>query len=338
MKKIILATMVVLLELILTTAKAVELATTPDDDLASSITLWNVDRNKLEDALARGANPNIWICLGVKSYASTNKSCSQYNEYESPLWAIATSNINEDQKPDLIRHLTSKGATTEKRRINAKDGKEEGGLGDLLDKGLSLKLLGGVWSPNEKRTDRATTIKALIDAGYKIEDWELQKEFRYHSHLKHIDQLDMLQQVATILGKEQVLNAALAQETKKKEDAEKQAAILREQGAKEEAIKHKYALEQVKQVGQKICRIYSGTTFQTVSYGSTTARVNEKNRTFKISGFTENTSKNKLQIRIGGIMAFEGSAPVGNIDKLEGDIILQNGSVIWDDAGNWNPC
>lgn len=331
MKKIILATMVVLLELILTTAKAVELPTTPDDDLASSITLAYVDKNKLEDALTRGANPNVWLCrVQTKSYVSTNKNCSQYNVYLSPLWAIASGYIDEDQKPDLIRLLASKGATAEKMQINAKDGKEA--KGDLL--GTLLMVMGA----NDKRTDKATTIKALIDAGYKIGDLELQQEFRQFSHLHQTYQLDLLQQIATILGKEQVLNAALAQETKKKEDAEKQAAILREQGAKEEAIKHKYALEQVKQIGQKICRIYSGTTFQTVSYGSTTARVNEKNRTFKISGFTENTSKNKLQIRIGGIMAFEGSAPVGNVDKLEGDIILQNGSVIWDDAGNWNPC
>lgn len=329
MKKIVMATVVALLGLTITAVKAVELPTTPDDDLASSITLWNIDRNKLEDALARGANPNIWICLGEKSYVSTNKNCSQYNWYQSPLWAIAGSYINENQKPDLIRLLASKGATTEKRYINAKNGKEWGGL---------AQLVGGGSLPNEKRTDKATTIKALIDAGYKIEDLELQQEFRQWSHVSNAQKLDVLQQIATILGKEQVLNAALVQETKKKEDAEKQAAILSKQSAKEEAIKHKYALEQVKQIGQKICRIYSGTTFQTVSYGSTAARVNEKNRTFKISGFTENTSKNKLQIRIGGIMAFEGSAPVGNIDKLEGDIILQNGSVIWDDAGNWNPC
>lgn len=329
MKRIVMATVVALLGLTITTVKAVELATTPDDDLASSITLGYVDKNKLEDALTRGANPNVWLCrVRTKSYISTNKNCSQYNEYLSPLWAIASGYIDEDQKPDLIRLLASKGATAEKRRINAKDGKELGGLSELL--GFNMR--------NEKRTDKATTIKALIDAGYKIEDWELQQEFRQFSHLHQNYQLDVLHQVATLLGKEQVLNAALAQETKKKEDAEKQAAILREQGAKEEAIKHKYALEQVKQIGQKICRIYSGTTFQTVSYGSTTARVNEKNRTFKISGFTENTSKNKLQIRIGGIMAFEGYAPVGNIDKLEGDIILQNGSVIWDEAGNWNPC
>lgn len=329
MKKIVMATVVVLLGLTITAVKAVELATTPDDDLASSITLGYVDKNKLEDALTRGANPNVWLCRAqTKSYVSTNKNCSQYNWYLSPLWAIASGYIDEDQKPDLIRLLASKGATTERRRFNPKDGKELGGLSELL--GFNMR--------NEKRTDKATTIKALIDAGYKIEDWELQQEFRQFSHLHLNYQLDVLHQVATLLGKEQVLNAALAQETKKKEDAEKQAAILREQGAKEEAIKHKYALEQVKQIGQKICRTYSGTTFQTVSYGSTTARVNEKNRTFKVSGFTENASKNKLQIRIGGIMAFEGYVPVGNIDKLDGDIILQNGSVIWDDAGNWNPC
>lgn len=330
MKKIIAATVIVLLGLTITTVKADELAATPDDDLASSITLGYVDKNKLEDALARGANPNILICLGLKSYVSTNKKCSETNWYYSPIWAIAHSYIDEDQKPNLIRFLASKGATIEKRRIYANNGKEgdDAGLSGLL--GFNMR--------NEKQTDKATTIKALIDVGYKIEDRELQQEFRHFSHLHLNYQLDVLHQVAMLLGKEQVLNSELTQETKKRVDAEKQAAILSKQSEKEEATKRKDALEQVKQIGQKICRIYSGTTFQTVSYGSTTARVNEKNRTFKISGFTENTSKNKLQIRIGGIMAFEGYISVGSVDKLDGDIVLQNGSVIWDDASNWNPC
>lgn len=84
-------------------------------------------------------------------------------------------------------------------------------------------------------------------------------------------------------------------------------------------------------VGQKICR--------SIRIAKAWAGVNY-NETVKAFGFVENSSDKKIQVRISGMIS-NGSdiTPSGtNINRIDGDIVLENGSVIWDASNNWGPC
>ena len=53
----------------------------------------------------------------------------------------------------------------------------------------------------------------------------------------------------------------------------------------------------------------------------------------KITAFTENVSGDKIQLRISGMLVGD-----ENVDRIDGEVVFQNGGVIWDNATNWGLC
>lgn len=84
-------------------------------------------------------------------------------------------------------------------------------------------------------------------------------------------------------------------------------------------------------IGQKVCKTIQIT--RDYAFKRYAELVN-------LTGFVENTSGQKVQIRISGMVS-NGSeiTPQGtNLDRINGDVILENGSIIWDDAAAWSSC
>ncbi len=86
-------------------------------------------------------------------------------------------------------------------------------------------------------------------------------------------------------------------------------------------------------VGQKVCRQIG--IKQIVNYTIVGQKpiYNTDQRYANITGFVENKAGSKLQIRISG-MQVNGS----NVSHIDGDVVYENGSIIWDEAASWNSC
>lgn len=91
---------------------------------------------------------------------------------------------------------------------------------------------------------------------------------------------------------------------------------------------------QEKTVGQKICRHVTATQRKVIGsamnepvYGAPTELY------AKVTGFTEQLSADKIQIRISGIQA-NGE----NLNRIDGDVVIETGAVIWDNPKNWGLC
>lgn len=85
-------------------------------------------------------------------------------------------------------------------------------------------------------------------------------------------------------------------------------------------------------LGKQICQDVQ--TSYTFGYRSYTESV-------RITGFVENTSGNKVQLRIASMVSTSGShsrSKGQNLDRINGDVVLTTGAVIWDDAAKWSTC
>lgn len=85
------------------------------------------------------------------------------------------------------------------------------------------------------------------------------------------------------------------------------------------------------QVGQTVCK--------NVQITKSWAYKNY-NEDVKITGFVENSSASKVQIRISGMIS--GGSDITrkgtNINRIDGDIVLETGAVIWDESYKWKSC
>ena len=102
-----------------------------------------------------------------------------------------------------------------------------------------------------------------------------------------------------------------------------QAKNEEEQRLRERAIRD---LPQVKTIGQKICRTIEITQTKRLYQAPVNVQA-------KITAFTENVSGDKIQLRISGMRAGD-----ENVDRIDGEVVFQNGGVIWDNATNWGLC
>lgn len=100
--------------------------------------------------------------------------------------------------------------------------------------------------------------------------------------------------------------------------------------AREQALRD---LPIVKKIGQKICRTLDGAA-QSAMYVINGRQMRPQ---YVLTAFTENVANDKIQLRIAAIRA---RLPTGfaSVDRLDGDMVLQNNSVIWDDPLLWHPC
>jgi hypothetical protein len=93
-------------------------------------------------------------------------------------------------------------------------------------------------------------------------------------------------------------------------------------------------LPRIKTGGEKICKTIDGTHRDILGYGMGKPMYGpERHVKYHISAFTENVSGSKIQVRISGIQ-LNGE----NVDRVDGDTVLQNGSIIWDEALEWSLC
>lgn len=142
---------------------------------------------------------------------------------------------------------------------------------------------------------------------------------------------DTVQVVNAELQKQQEEAARRTQAAKQERERQAQMKQLEEQRQREQAIRD---LPRVKTVGQKICRTEEITTRKIIgtAMGNPMYGTPVKQQA-TITGFTENSSGSKIQLRISG-MQVNGE----NLDRIDGDVVYQNGGVVWDEASNWRLC
>jgi len=93
-------------------------------------------------------------------------------------------------------------------------------------------------------------------------------------------------------------------------------------------------LPKIKSTGQRICNTYQIDQRNVIGYARGKAVYSDPVATqAKVTAFTEQVSGSKIQIRISGI-----EANGENLDRIDGDVVLTNGAVIWDEAKNWKLC
>jgi hypothetical protein len=126
------------------------------------------------------------------------------------------------------------------------------------------------------------------------------------------------------------------------QDAIKNAKINAEKLRISDELKRRELLirnqQLVRSVGQKICKEINGTERRTLgTYNGESLYGPESKRKYHITAFTENIAGEKIQLRIAGIRK-EIPSGFSNIDRIEGDTVLQPNSVVWDDPLEWQPC
>ena len=136
--------------------------------------------------------------------------------------------------------------------------------------------------------------------------------------------------------REQEMEALRKEQQAREEQAQNQANKRQIEKLDGEIARREKALRDlptVKKTGQKICRTIEGTN-QSAFYVVAGRQVRPQ---YFLTAFTENTANDKIQLRIASIRAKLSTGFV-NTDRLDGDIVLQNNSVIWDDPLLWHPC
>lgn len=121
----------------------------------------------------------------------------------------------------------------------------------------------------------------------------------------------------------------------KRKKSEEEYSTRRKLELEQRAIRIKEEQLLVKTIGQKICRTEEITQRKTMGYfrGDPIYEKSSSKAQAMITAFTENSSGSKIQIRISGMVS-NGS----NLDRVDGDVVLQNGAVVWDEAANWRLC
>lgn len=93
-------------------------------------------------------------------------------------------------------------------------------------------------------------------------------------------------------------------------------------------------LPRIQTVGEKICKTIDGKRKDVLGYGLGKPIYGpEHNVKYHLTAFTEKVSGSKIQVRISG-MQLNGA----NVDRINGDTVLENGSIIWGEATEWNLC
>jgi hypothetical protein len=133
--------------------------------------------------------------------------------------------------------------------------------------------------------------------------------------------------------KEQALKAA---EENRKNAQQRWSAAARDLEIKQADLREQKIrdLPKVKTIGQKICKTIDGMHKNILGYAMGKPIFGpERQVKYYLTAFTENVSGSKIQVRISGMQLNS-----ENINRVDGDTVLQNGSIIWDEALEWNLC
>lgn len=178
--------------------------------------------------------------------------------------------------------------------------------------------------------EKVAVAKALYDTGMVFSDEDIYK-WAVQWPLSAKESNAVVREIAASIGKLNIYEARLR-------EFQREVQLAQEKSANLERDKSNRQLKMVRVVGQKICKIIDGTERHVVGrimgqvvYGASVSQ------TFYITGFTEQVAGEKIQLRIAGIRKIEGDRMV-NVDKIDGDTVLQTNNVIWDDPIIWRPC
>lgn len=126
---------------------------------------------------------------------------------------------------------------------------------------------------------------------------------------------------------------ANAQKESDREDASRKSAQFTAEFNRKMKLQQDSEL-QAKTVGQKICRHVTATQRKVIGYAMNEPVYGAPTELYaKVTGFTEQLSADKIQIRISGIQA-NGK----NLNRIDGDVVIENGAVIWDNPKKWGLC
>lgn len=213
----------------------------------------------------------------------------------------------------------------EQVRLNADKQAEQGDANAKYQRGVEV-LGAASWSATAQQWFEKAATAGSVDALFKLGTF--QKE-----HYRNEFEAEQLWIKAAKGGSVAAKNALndLAAERNRKAD---QLARERQLQARK--------LAQVREIGQAVCTSFAGTEKRVIgidNYQRKNIYGPEEPRIYKVRGFTENSNGSKIQVRIGGVQKFDSLGNnLGNVDRVDGETVYQNGAVIWGEASSWNPC
>lgn len=135
------------------------------------------------------------------------------------------------------------------------------------------------------------------------------------------------------------LDRQQTREANERRSAAARAAMERQMRAQQEAEQRRREqaardLPRIKTAGQKICKTEGITQRRVIGTALGQPMYSQPVKaTAVITAFTENSAGARIQLRISG-MQVDGQ----NVDRIDGDVVYENGSVVWDEASNWQLC
>lgn len=308
-----------------------------DGDLVSAIRSGNV--LALEEALVAGANPNIELCpLPPVNYRSRYGLVGQ-SECDKRGASVRILDLILRLKYPVQLPLIGMVA-------------KHGGKWDKTGSSVIAELSGVTVNYDRDRPEmgyvqeKVAVAKALYDTGMVFSDEDIYK-WAVQWPLSAKESNAVVREIAASIGKLNIYEARLREfqtaqgnsvTLERGKSNLREVQLAQEKSANLERDKSNRQLKMVRVVGQKICKIIDGTERHLVGrmmgqvvYGASVSQ------TFYITGFTEQVAGEKIQLRIAGIRKIEGDRMV-NVDKIDGDTVLQTNNVIWDDPILWRPC
>ncbi|NIE63209.1 hypothetical protein [Burkholderia sp. Ax-1719] len=279
------------------------------------------DSQAAEAAIAGGANVNLKLCYvaarpgyiryGVFGQDPTCRPASRMQPTGVPLLEVVLDRARVDAQPALVSALGRHGAKWDMDGLAV--------LGQL-----TLKSYGGQinWDV------RLATAKALISYGFQFSPVDIRTTAHTEAEFHRTASLAFVGQVARLSGNSAAFDAEIA--TRNEE---------RQKLAEEKAIETREAVKQDRVVGTEICRTDEGISRQILGTAFGRPMYGQGVRaTYRIVGFTEGVTPDKIKIRINSIKSIMPGGSVENIEHLDGDPHLDVNGVIYDTPLNWQPC
>lgn len=294
----------------------------PDKELMDA--LHRLNPEKAEEALKAGANPNlVWCTGGFLPPCGPNDPGRSLFEYLTQYPYL--------KQPALIKVLMKYGGKPNERSLK-----------EVLDMTASLVKSDPTRTKWEDYIpDKIAVIQTYVEEGAKFDrrrvKWTIDRCF----NMKFKGCEPLMKQIAEVTGLPEVFGEVQGFYAEKDAQRFRREAEQWKQLEAQEAADRQQAIKDLpvaKTIGQKICKTMDGTlqSAQYVANGRPLygATMNVK---YFLTAFTENAVGQKIQLRIASIRMRQGGNLV-NMDRLDGDTVLQNNSVVWDDPLLWRPC
>jgi hypothetical protein len=194
---------------------------------------------------------------------------------------------------------------------------------------VGVTMLTGDQTQEQYDTQKIAVANALVAAGFRFAPTDIRNETRQYVDLRQPHALAVLRAIAERSGNMQAYIGAID---------EADAKMLAAEKAKYDAAQR--AATQARVEGAKICKTVRGewSPLVTTALGTHISAPRQAT-TFFVTGFTEQVSGKRIQIRIAGIRApLPATQEFQNVSRVDGDTVLIINNLIWDDSMNWSPC